>query len=621
MGNKVVGIIVTVAFFVLVALVGYRLYQEQSTSQEASAPPAVEDSDQAKAPEPEDKAGEESAADTDASPEKSASAEDEAGVTSSDADATGADRGDSQASGEEALGDNGEVAEGDSADIPSFDVVRVEQTGEGVIAGRAEPSWDVALQSNGDTIAETKADPAGQWSLVLDEPLGAGEHSLSILATSPDGEKSLTSQQKVLVSMGDEAGGKTVVALREPGKATQILQEQAAGESGAGEGGEASGPDESKSQERLAAADTEDGADQAGSETDGGQADGSAADDDDASASSDEASSEAAKTASGADEAGDEGSASGKTASSEGDEDASASDTVEAKQAGEEQQGLPEPPVRIKTVDYEDRGDQSGQIIVTGISTKPTTDILLYLDGELIGEGQTDATGDWKIEATHYLAPGNRSLQVDLVNREDDVILGRAAVGMRRQTPPPTAEQVAQAEPEGSGQSDQANDGDAGSSSASDAETGAGSDAAGSGSGRMAESERVAGDRATSGASDMSLPESAAAPESASAPEEQETADADMPDPDRAPGEEIPDPDRSPGDMASADAQSQPDAAEESSGPKLYTVRRGDTLWAIAEEHFGGGWRYTMIFKDNRGKIRNPHWIYPDQQFQIRPEQ
>jgi len=601
MGNKVVGIIVTVAFFVLVALVGYRLYQEQSESQEASAPPAVEQEGQATAPEPEDKAGEESAVDTEAAQEESASAEDEAAGSSSAAGGSGTEAGDEQASGGEP-GDE-PLAEDDSADIPSFDVVRVEQTGEGVIAGRAEPSWDVALQSNEETIAETKADPAGQWSLVLDEPLGPGEHSLSILATSPDGEKSLTSQQKVLVSMGDEPGGKTVVALREPGKATQILQEHAAGEANGGEAG-----DDSKSQERMAAADTGD----------------------DAASSSGDGTSERDKSAAA------HGDASASETSGDDGEGASADDTVEAKQAGEERQARPEPTIRIKTVDYEDRGEQSGEIIVTGISTKPTTDILLYLDGELIGEGQTDTKGDWKIEATHYLAPGNRALQVDLVDRSNDTILGRAAVGMRRQTPPPTAEQVAEADSDDAEQA-----GEAGGGTSSETASGSSpSDPEPAGDTRVAQSERVAGDRATSGASDMSAPPSsedetpsassdaaspaasAEAPSDASGETEQSTADAgDMPDPDRAPGEEIPDPDRSPGDMASAEAQSQPEAMDETQGPKVYTVRRGDTLWAIAEEHFGGGWRYTMIFKDNRGKIRNPHWIYPDQQFQIRPEQ
>ena len=71
--------------------------------------------------------------------------------------------------------------------VPSFDVVRIEPTGDGVIAGRAEPGWTIALESGGNKIAETKVDEEGAWSIVLDKPLSQGDHSLTLRATSPDG--------------------------------------------------------------------------------------------------------------------------------------------------------------------------------------------------------------------------------------------------------------------------------------------------------------------------------------------------------------------------------------------------------------------------------------------------
>jgi nucleoid-associated protein YgaU len=51
--------------------------------------------------------------------------------------------------------------------------------------------------------------------------------------------------------------------------------------------------------------------------------------------------------------------------------------------------------------------------------------------------------------------------------------------------------------------------------------------------------------------------------------------------------------------------------------PRVYTVRRGDTLWEIAEAYYGGGWHYRAIARDNRRQIHNPHWIYPKQKFHI----
>lgn len=49
--------------------------------------------------------------------------------------------------------------------------------------------------------------------------------------------------------------------------------------------------------------------------------------------------------------------------------------------------------------------------------------------------------------------------------------------------------------------------------------------------------------------------------------------------------------------------------------PKVIVVKKGDTLWHIAEQFYGDGARYTQIFQNNRKQIRNPHRIYPDQRF------
>ena len=51
--------------------------------------------------------------------------------------------------------------------------------------------------------------------------------------------------------------------------------------------------------------------------------------------------------------------------------------------------------------------------------------------------------------------------------------------------------------------------------------------------------------------------------------------------------------------------------------PKVYTVRRGDTLWEIAESYFRGGWHYRAIVRDNHRKIHNPNLIYPRQKLHM----
>lgn len=46
---------------------------------------------------------------------------------------------------------------------------------------------------------------------------------------------------------------------------------------------------------------------------------------------------------------------------------------------------------------------------------------------------------------------------------------------------------------------------------------------------------------------------------------------------------------------------------------KAYTVKKGDTLWAIAAKYYGRGSDYTKIAGANTDKISNPNLIYPGQ--------
>ncbi len=48
-----------------------------------------------------------------------------------------------------------------------------------------------------------------------------------------------------------------------------------------------------------------------------------------------------------------------------------------------------------------------------------------------------------------------------------------------------------------------------------------------------------------------------------------------------------------------------------------YMVVSGDSLFLIAERLLGDGERWPEIFAANKDKIRDPHWIYPGQTFNI----
>ncbi len=107
--------------------------------------------------------------------------------------------------------------------IPRFDVVRVEPSGEAVIAGVAAPNSTVILLDGDTPIAQVIADATGSWVIVLDEPLSPGDHQLSLRAEEPGGGVRL-SDTIVVVSVpapavvaAAETEGSAATAAQEPG--------------------------------------------------------------------------------------------------------------------------------------------------------------------------------------------------------------------------------------------------------------------------------------------------------------------------------------------------------------------------------------------------------------------
>ena len=64
--------------------------------------------------------------------------------------------------------------------VPTFDTVRVEKTGDAVIAGQAEAGAEVAVKLDGKTIGTTTANSDGSFVVVPEEPLPAGSGALTI---------------------------------------------------------------------------------------------------------------------------------------------------------------------------------------------------------------------------------------------------------------------------------------------------------------------------------------------------------------------------------------------------------------------------------------------------------
>lgn len=116
---------------------------------------------------------------------------------------------------------------------PSFDTVRVEPTGEVVVAGRGEPDSTVTLMIDGKPSESADLKSTGQF-VVIPLPLKPGAHSLSLSMKLADG-KIVPSVQDVTVDVPESSRGNVVVALSEPGKATEILVPIAPDLTGAGD--------------------------------------------------------------------------------------------------------------------------------------------------------------------------------------------------------------------------------------------------------------------------------------------------------------------------------------------------------------------------------------------------
>jgi nucleoid-associated protein YgaU len=110
--------------------------------------------------------------------------------------------------------------------VPSFDIARIEPTGEAVIAGRAAPGATVELLRNGEPQDRVVVDQSGQFAMVPPR-LPPGNYELTLRARQPDGKETL-SKQSVAVALEPNAQERPVVALITPDKPSVILSQPAA---------------------------------------------------------------------------------------------------------------------------------------------------------------------------------------------------------------------------------------------------------------------------------------------------------------------------------------------------------------------------------------------------------
>src|SRR5262245_34546135 len=266
--------------------------------------------------------------------------------------------------------------------VPTFDVVVIDPSGEGVIAGRAAPGWQVSVQSGETKVAAATADDQGEWSAVVEKPLAAGDHTLSLTITSPDGTRALTSQERVRVEVG--AATKPTAA---PETAPSSAPAQAKAPSSPAPAAQSSAPAAAPSAPSQA------------------------------------------------------GTASPKVEpSAMPATQAPAVDVAESRAlpAGTEESkpASAQPKLVFKTVDYNDKDASRGSVSITGQSD-PGATIKVYSGEELLGTVRADRDGRWSMVAEKTLSLGKHNFRAERVDTATGAASARATVAIERLVPKP----------------------------------------------------------------------------------------------------------------------------------------------------------------------------------------
>ncbi|WP_208996506.1 Ig-like domain-containing protein [Pseudovibrio ascidiaceicola] len=295
--------------------------------------------------------------------------------------------------------------------VPSFDVMRVEPSGDAVVAGRAEAGSIVALISNGDVVGKGIANNSGEFAIVLERPLKPGDHDVSLEATNQETQEKSGSQQHIAVSVPEDESGEVLVVLNEPDAPSKILQL----------------PETPVTAEPVATANAKTPETAAPAEVAVAQTPG-AKEEAPVNAAAEEPVQAPAKT----EVAVTETPAPVNAASAPAPE---AAHTAEAPvevaaqtPASVETPAVPvaasteEPQLTVKAVETE-----KGKVFVAGES-EPGAQVRVYVGEEFVGEAQAGTEGRWLVEAEKTIPAGNVEVRADKVENTDGKVEARAQV-------------------------------------------------------------------------------------------------------------------------------------------------------------------------------------------------
>lgn len=128
----------------------------------------------------------------------------------------------------ESLGNDLPEEASEPGTTPVLDVVRVEPSGEVLIAGNAPEGERVGLVYNNEVVAEADVTEGGDFVLVPDEALPTGEGTLEVVVIDENGNRETQSDEQVAVVLpeeGNEAG--FLVGVLRPGEPVEIIERRA----------------------------------------------------------------------------------------------------------------------------------------------------------------------------------------------------------------------------------------------------------------------------------------------------------------------------------------------------------------------------------------------------------
>ncbi|WP_299814617.1 LysM peptidoglycan-binding domain-containing protein [uncultured Roseibium sp.] len=326
-----------------------------------------------------------------------------------------------------------------AAKVPSFDVVGVEPTGETVVAGRSEPGAIVALTANGKVVGKSIANEAGEWTIILDEPLKPGDYDVGLEVHDEKGQAIAQSEQRVAVSFSDDGNQQPLVVLNSPEGPSDILQIPDTAQEVAQSADAPAASEEQVADVTAKPDETEAGA----SETVVASAEPATAENkpavpdqqSTATATPDPATDVAVATpsdepvaATGEQEAAADASqdkpAASKTAleTADGKTSQSPAATVDSGSAGDAA-----PTVTVEAVESE-----TDKVYIAGTG-EPGSSVRVYVGDEFQGESRIDSGGKWLVQGTKNVAEGNVEIRADLIGEDGNSVDARAAVTFEKE--------------------------------------------------------------------------------------------------------------------------------------------------------------------------------------------